>query len=390
MSNWFARLMNTRLIHSPMIRATDSIVSVESRGVELLQKSISDDHAIMMVPNHPRTSDPVVIFDLLRRVNTPIFAMASWHLFNHSWLTSAVIWLYGAYSLNREGLDKASINFTVSALRKNIRPVLMFAEGATSRTNDSLMPYLDGATFMARTAARGRHKDEQKKTVIHPIAIRYVFLGDAEKEFERLIEAIEAELKCELDPKLDRRSRVNLAIEKLVEKKEKEFDIRSVSGHSPWQRRQHLTNAALEEAEVRCFGEPSRLNTSMRIRDIRSHVFPQLLNNTELTPEQRQIRWRDLERTYLAWQIASYPKDYLAGNPSVDRLLDIAAKVHEDLTDQRRKCGEQKVIIEVCEPVEVPPKKYRGSEPDPLIEMVQAKLLEKLAQLEVECPKFKD
>ena len=203
MSNWFANLMNTGLIHAPMIRSSDSIVSVESRGVELLQKSIRDDHAIMMIPNHPRTSDPVVMYDLMRRVNKPIFAMASWHLFNQSWLISAVIRLYGAYSLNREGLDKASLNFTISALQKNIRPLLMFAEGATSRTNDSLMPFLDGATFMARTAAKRRHKHEKKKIVIHPIVIRYVFLGDAKKEIEKLMLSIEAELKCELDPKLD-------------------------------------------------------------------------------------------------------------------------------------------------------------------------------------------
>jgi len=71
-------------------------------------------------------------------------------------------------------------------------------------------------------------------------------------------------------------------------------------------------------------------------------------------------------------------------------VLDIAAKVLEDLTDQPRKCGEQKVIIEVCEPIEVPPEKYRGSAPDPLIGMVQSSLLEKLAGLEVECSQLKD
>ena len=76
MSDWFARLMNTRLIHAPMIRS-DAIVSIESRGVELLQKSIRDDHAVMMIPNHPRTSDPVVMFHLMRQVKTPVFAMAS-------------------------------------------------------------------------------------------------------------------------------------------------------------------------------------------------------------------------------------------------------------------------------------------------------------------------
>ena len=83
--------------------------------------------------------------------------------------------------------------------------------------------------------------------------------------------------------------------------------------------------------------------------------------------------------------MASYPKDYLAGSPSVDRVLDIAAKVLEDLTDRPRKCGEQTVIIEVCEPIEIPPEKYRGSTPDPLIGMVQSRLLGKLAELEGEC-----
>ena len=388
MSNWLAKLMNMGLIHAPMLRS-ESIVSIESRGVELLQNSIRDNHAIMMIPNHPRTSDPVVMFDLMRRVNTPLFSMASWHLFNQSRLVSAILWLYGAYSVNREGLDKSSINFTISALQKNIRPVLMFPEGATSRTNDALMPYLDGATFMARTAARRRKKDGQKKTVIHPIAIRYLFVGDAEEELDGLMQAIKARLKFDLDPKLDAPARVMLALEKLVELKEKEFEIQGDTNSSTWQRCQHLANTAMEQAEVRCFGKPSPQNISNRIRDIRAHVFPQLLNDSGLTEEEKKIRWRDLERSYLAWQMASYPKDYLAGSPSVDRVLEIAAKILEDLIDERRKCGKQKVIIEVCEPIEVPPEKYRGTEPDPLIKIVQSQILEKLGQLEGECKQLK-
>lgn len=385
MSNWFAKMMNIGLIHKPLMWLEHSIVSAESRGVERLQKSIDDDHAIMMIPNHPRTSDPLVMYNLMRQVNTPMFAMASWHLFNQSWLVSSIIGLYGAFSVNREGLDKASISFAISAMQKNIRPLVMFPEGATSRTNDALMPYIDGAPFMARTAARRRQKDEQKKTVIHPIAIRYVFMGDAEKKLEALLRAIQDELKCELDPKLDFVSRVRMALEKLVERKEKEFNIERDSNHSPWQRRQHLATAVMEEAETRCFGEPSQQNMSNRIREIRAHVFPQLLEKSELSDEEQKIRWRDLERTYLAWQMASYPEDYLAGNPSADRVLDIAAKVLEDLTDVPRKCSKQKVIIEVCEAIEVPPEKYRGSEQDPLVGMVQSRILEKLAELEGEC-----
>ncbi len=383
MADWFPWLMNNRLVLTTLLRCTESIVSVECRRVELLRKSIDDGHAVMLIPNHPRTSDPVVMYDLMRRVKKPFFAMASWHLFNHNWFNRAVIRLFGGYSVNREGLDKASINFTVSTLQKNLRPILMFPEGTTSRTNDSLMPFLDGATFIARSAARRRSK-KGLNTVIHPIAIRYLFRGDFESELNNLLDPVD-EIFGKSMRGLDPVTRVQCTLEQLVCFKELEFDISPAPELEPFERRQRLAESCMQQAENRCFGERSVLSITNRIRNIRANVFPELLDGADLSESERSVRWRDLERTYLAWQMASYPKDYLSGSPSIERILDIAAKINEDLTDKPRRSGKQKVIIEVGDAIEVPAIKHRGGEPDPLIQKIEEQLSFRLNLLQKEC-----
>lgn len=381
MQKWVPWLFNTKLIHAPLLRFTESIVSVESRGADRLKKSINAGHAVMMIGNHPRVSDPVTIFDLIRHANTTVFCMASWHLFNQSWFHTAVIRLYGAYSINREGLDRESVNFSINALQKNIRPVLMFPEGATTRTNDSLMPFLDGPVFIARTAARRRQK-QGLKTVIHPIVFRYVFTGDFNQEFGQLIEQVEKILNLSPESNASPAKRIRIAIDALVSRKELEFGIEKRQHHNEFERRQHLANEVMAQAEVRCFGKRSDKDITNRIREVRTAVYPELLNDHSLDTEERAIRWRDLERTYLAWQIASYPDGYLSQKPSNDRLLEIAAKILEDLTDKPRVCGKQKVIIECCDPIDVPASKHRGATPDPLQTQIESAIRSKLQELE--------
>ena len=386
MWDWLAKLMNNRLVHIPLLRFSESIVSVESRGVERLKNSIDAGHAIILIPNHPRTSDPVVLYDVMRRVGKPMFAMASWHLFNHGWHNRAIIRLYGGYSVNREGLDKSSVSFSVKALQDNVRPLLMFPEGATSRTNDTLMPFLDGPTFIARTAARRRSK-LGLKTVIHPIAIRYMFDGDFKTELNRLLDPVDEMFGGESTRNLDAVPRVRLALSKLVARKAARFDVELNPELGAFEQRQAVLQSVMNAAEMRCFGASSSESISDRIRNVRTSAFPEILNNKDLSEADRQIRWLDLERTYLAWQMASYPEGYLDGNPSIERILDIAAKVNEDLTDVPRRSGRQRVVVEVCDPIEVPASKHRGDKADPLVAQIEEQLKERLEKLENElCP----
>ena len=82
--------------------------------------------------------------------------MASWHLFHHSWLNSWAIRAMGGFSVNREGVDRQAINMAIELLAEAKRPLVIFPEGATSRTADHLQAMLDGVAFIARAAAKKR------------------------------------------------------------------------------------------------------------------------------------------------------------------------------------------------------------------------------------------
>ena len=76
----------------------------------------------------------------------------------------------GAFSIHREGLDRQAVDEAVNILHKAERPLLIFPEGISTRTNDHLMGFMDGPAFIARTAARRRAKDNLGQVVIHPVA----------------------------------------------------------------------------------------------------------------------------------------------------------------------------------------------------------------------------
>ena len=126
----------------------------------------------MLTPNHPRTADPMVMCYLAQQTPCNFYAMASWHLFNQDWLSRLVIRLMGAFSVNREGLDRQAVDHAIEILQNAERPLIIFPEGTTSRTNDQLMSLMEGPAFIARTAAKRRAKNDNGKVVVHPVGIK--------------------------------------------------------------------------------------------------------------------------------------------------------------------------------------------------------------------------
>src|SRR3954462_7776556 len=105
--------------------------------------------------------------------------MASWHLFMQARLKRFLLQRAGAFSIYREGIDRAAINSAIEILENAERPLVIFPEGYIARTNDKLNDLMDGVSLIARSAAKKRAKlDPPKKVVVHPIALRYKFNGD--------------------------------------------------------------------------------------------------------------------------------------------------------------------------------------------------------------------
>ena len=161
---WPAKMALWLGIHKWLLRTQEGIIDCEVRNADRLEKSVAAGHGVMLTPNHPRTSDPMVMCSVIAETGIPFYTMASWHLFNQNARTTFGIRMMGAFSVNREGLDKASVDYAVETLQHAKRPLLIFPEGTTSLTNDKLMALMDGPSFIARTAAKRRGK---KLSLIH-------------------------------------------------------------------------------------------------------------------------------------------------------------------------------------------------------------------------------
>ncbi|MBL9132251.1 MAG: 1-acyl-sn-glycerol-3-phosphate acyltransferase, partial [Verrucomicrobiaceae bacterium] len=177
------------------LRKSHAIGSWEVKGLEHMQESLKAGHGIFIVPNHPRTSDPMALGFITKALGQDFHVMASAHLFLQSRFNSWLLPRIGAFSVYREGMDRESLKMATDILATARRPLVVFAEGLITRTNDRLIDLQDGTAFIARTAAKQRaEKVSGGKVVVHPLALRYVFKGDLEREISPILDRIETRL----------------------------------------------------------------------------------------------------------------------------------------------------------------------------------------------------
>ena len=89
-----------------------------------------------------------------------------------------------------------------------------------------------------------------------------------------------------------------------------------------------------------------------RVRALRAAILPDLVEGGS-TDAERDRRWRQLARLYLAQQLSLYPAGYLEGSPSTERVLETVERLEEDLTDVATVHRPLAVTIHVGEPIEV-------------------------------------
>ena len=367
----------------------EGIVAVEVRNADRLKQSVDAGHGVMITPNHPRTSDPLAMCELIAETGIPFYTMASWHLFNQRALDTFTIRLTGGFSVNREGMDKTAIDYAIKVLQNADRPLLIFPEGTTSRTNDQLMSLMDGPAFIARTAAKRRAKSNSGKVVVHPVGIRYLFDGDVEKACDPVLTNIEETLTWRPQteqPLVDRIIKVGDALLRL---KELQYGILPDNQLSLKERQNNLVNRLLCPLEEEWLGETSEAGIAIRIKNLRVKIFPDL-SLQKLSPTERKQRWRQLEDTYLAQQVDCYPEQYIADNPSVDRILETVEKLVEDFTDKCQVHKPMRMIIDVDEAIEVSPERTRGAKTNPLTEAIKSRLEAKLEELQTESRTFEE
>jgi 1-acyl-sn-glycerol-3-phosphate acyltransferase len=378
--NWLPTWIRDFNLFGRWLRKNEGIERFECRNVDRLRRSLDEGHGVLMTPNHPRIGDPLVMGWLAREADCLVYAMASWHLFNQGRFMSWVLPKIGAFSVNREGLDRKALNTAIDSLAEADRPLVIFPEGSVTRTNGRLSSMLDGVAFIARAAAKKRHRENPPgKVFVHPIAFWYVFHGDLEAAADKVLSEIEERFSYQPQRHLPLRERVCKVGEILLESKEKEY-FGSVQQGELAARLQRLIDRVLGPLEEEWLGEAQQGEVVPRIKKLRLKIVPEMVRG-ELDEPERQRRWGQLADIYLSQQIGSYPPDYLDEGCSRERLLETIERFEEDLTDQVTVHGNLEVIIDVGERIEVEPQRDRSAEVDPLMLQIEQAMGEMLIQL---------
>jgi hypothetical protein len=252
----------------------------------------------------------------------------------------------------------------VEILEQTSRPLVIFAEGVISRTNDRLNPLHDGIAFMARAAAKKRAKaTPPTQVVIHPVALRYHFDGDIHATIEPALGEIEMRLSWRQQKHLTIRERIAKAGRALLALKEVEFLGQPQAGTIA-ERLERLIDALLVPLEKEWLKGERGSSVVARVKKLRIAALPDMIGG-ELPEAERARRWNQFADMYLAQQLSLYPPEYLAAAPTPERLLETVERFEEDLTDRCRTYAPMRCVITVGDAIAVSPTRERGSD-DPV------------------------
>ena len=246
------------------------------------------------------------------------------------------------------------------------------ATSCVSRTNDRLNPLMDGAAFIARSAAKKRSDASPPgKVVIHPIAIRYFFCGDVEQTIRPVLDDIEKRLGSLPQASLPLRERIQRTGHALLAAKETEY-LGSPRSGPLMERVARLREEVLAPLERKWIRSVRRRETMARVKAIRMAIFPGLIDERLAQAEKEQL-WREIGDLYFVQQLHCYPEHYLDGDVP-ERLLEMVEHYEEDLTDKVRPHRPLRAAVCIGDALEVEPTSAHHPHGDPLMDELRLRL----------------
>ncbi len=349
------------------LRKKEGVVSHECRDLDRFQQSLNRGDGILLAPNHCRYADPLVLGWPARVVRSHVFAIASWHLFNKGRFDTFAIRKMGGFSLNREGSDRQSLETAIEILATAERPLILFPEGTTNRTNDVIKPLLDGVSFIARSAARRRAKAGGGQVVMHPVAIKYLCKTDYSDWADAQLSEMEQRFCWSKRPGQTILQRTLRVAEGFLTLKEIEYLGSSQSGPLP-ERRDRLIAFLLEQTENRLGIRPSEGDHYRgRVRAIRSEVVSKYFALANDDPE-RQLLKEDVAAADLALELISYPDTYLLPELVTDtRIVETIQRMQEFHYGKADVSIPLHVVIQFGNAISVPAAKSPRNAEDPIM-----------------------
>ena len=353
---WWSPNLKPWIIHAwapfrrRVLRNTQRIVDVDIRGIENLKNLLDSDCGVLITPNHSSHTDPLVMWEIAGRVDTHLYFMAAWQVFARThWLRQQEFRWHGCFSVDREGADMRAFRQAVEILQEGAYPLVIFAEGEVYHVNDRVMPFQEGPAAMALTA----QKRAKRPVMCLPCAMKFSYTKDPTDELLELMSRLEERILWRPCLQMPLAERIYRFAEGILGVKEVEYMGHTQQGDLS-NRIASLAEFVLEGIEKRYAVEAGEAQIPTRVKNCRREIIKLFQDDQQADLKPAGL---DLDDLFMVIQLYSYPGDYVAGKPTIERMAETLDKFEEDIfrVPTATIRGERKVIVEFGEPISVQP-----------------------------------
>lgn len=331
------------------------IHDIEVRHLAKAQHALSQPAGVLITPNHSFHYDSYVLIETSHRLQRPFHFLTAWQVFAMGkkfdrWMLQR----HGCYSINREGNDIQAFKTSVEILQKNHHPLVIFPEGDIYHHNDQISPFRDGAAAIALSAA----KRSERPILALPCAVKAFYTTDPTPDLERIMGQVEESLYWRPQSQLGLTERIYRFAEGLLALKELEYLKQAQTGPIT-QRVRQLSDQVLKNLEQKHNVTPTSSEIPERAKEVRRAIITAAEKKDgekDLTPEARLSLEADLEDVFFVIQLYSYPGDYVASKPVIERIAETIDKFEEDVLRAVYPGirGERKVVVQFGDPLTIP------------------------------------
>ena len=329
---WFRPVLH--LFSALFLRHRFKVRTVSIRGAEPVVQLVRQGQSVLVTPNHADHADPSLLVHVGRRYGLTFHFMAAREGFERSRIRRFILQHSGAFSVDREGADLASIRTAMNLLRECRYPLVIFPEGEIYHHHEELDLLNEGvATILLRAAEK---LPPGKRSYAIPAAIHITQDPAVSTTFPSRMDALERRITWKTKshlPIVDRIYRLGSA---LLSVKEEEFMGAAQQGDLV-KRIQSLQHHLVEGVERKHGLKPESATIPVRIKALR-HAIRQKLNAVTPSPfpDAQSDLYDDLEKVFTAQQLYSYPGQYLRLHPTNDRIAETLFKLEEDVLELER------------------------------------------------------
>jgi 1-acyl-sn-glycerol-3-phosphate acyltransferase len=267
-------------------------------------------------------------------------------------------------------MDLRAFRQAVDILVAGKYPLVIFPEGEVYHINDRVTPFRYGAAAIAISAAR---RIGGPVNVI-PTALKYHYLGDPIPALKETMDRLESCIHWRPKRSMPLAERIYRFAEGALAIKELEYVGRTSAGPLP-ERVVALRDYILQQLEDR-FGARAKKNTPPeRIKFLRHRIIT-LLSQLPPADASRSQHLDGLDDLLFVTQLFSYPGDYVAEAPTIERIAETIDKFAEDAlcVSQVSRCADRMATVCLGTPLQVAAGNGRHDDTARLVHLLERKV----------------